>query len=332
MLDPRTLLAVVVSTTLVACTREGSSDPPRADGPAGQAVTVEVRPARVSLLPGETFEFTSHVTGTADPSVTWEVAEVDGGTVTGTGAYAAPLATGEYTVRALSKASPGSSGSAKVRVGRIAVAVTPASATVPAGGTLAFTARVRGTKDDAVAWSVREPSGCGSVDASGLYTAPPAAATCHVVATSLLDPAAMAETVATVTAAPAAPTPVVVTIAPATAAVDACGTLQLTATVSGASDGAITWAVREGSAGGTVTPAGVYTAPAAAGTYHVVATSQAATASSASAEITVAERILAVEVSPATITVAPGGSAQLTATVTSTCGSFTATKTITAPN
>lgn len=55
---------------------------------------------------------------------------------------------------------------------------------------------------------------------------------------------------------------------------------------------AVTWSVREGSAGGTVTPAGLYSAPATPGTYHVVATSVADPSKSAAAVVTVASGAL----------------------------------------
>ncbi len=325
----RALLAAALSALLAAC---GSGAGSGGGRPAAQVVTVEVRPARVSVLPGGTVDFTSLVTGTADPSVTWNVVEPDGGTVSATGTYVAPLAIGDYTVRASSKVSATALGSAKIRVGHVAVSVSPSAVTVGAGGTMAFTAKVTGTKNESVTWSIREPSACGSVAPSGLYTAPGSAAVCHVDVASVADPAAAAEATATVTAPPAPATPVSVTITPATAALDTCRTLAFTATVSGASNGAVTWTIQEGSAGGTIAPDGSYTAPAAAGTYHVVATSQASPSSSATAAVTVADRILGVTVSPATLTLAPGTSAQFTATVTTTCGSVTSTKLVTAPN
>jgi hypothetical protein len=233
-----------------------------------------------------------------------------------------------------SQVSPNATGSGRAKGGRVTVAVSPPAATVGAGGTVAFTARVSGSKNTAVTWSIREPS-CGSIAASGVYTAPASAAVCHVDATSAADPTAVAEATATVTA-PAAPPPpapaVAVTITPANAAVDACQTLAFTASVSGTTNGAVTWAVQEGTAGGTITPAGVYSAPNAAGTYHVIATSQADATSSTTTAITVTDRIVGVAVSPATATLAPGATAQFTATVTTTCGSFTSTNVVTAPN
>jgi len=64
------------------------------------------------------------------------------------------------------------------------------------------------------------------------------------------------------------------------------GTQIFTATVTGSTQTAVTWSVVEPS-GGSITSAGVYTAPASAGTFHVKATSQADAAQSAQAAVTV---------------------------------------------
>lgn len=56
------------------------------------------------------------------------------------------------------------------------------------------------------------------------------------------------------------------------------GTTTFTATVTGLTGpnaGAVVWSVQEGEVGGMITQSGVYTAPLAVGTYHVVAVSQA---------------------------------------------------------
>lgn len=50
---------------------------------------------------------------------------------------------------------------------------------------------------------------------------------------------------------------------------------------------AVSWSVQEGAAGGTVTSAGLYTAPSQPGTYHVVVTSNTDPAKNASAVVTV---------------------------------------------
>lgn len=63
-----------------------------------------------------------------------------------------------------------------------------------------------------------------------------------------------------------APSTPVVTVTPPTAALVEGTTVQF------AASGPVTWSVQEGDAGGTITPDGLYTAPATPGTYHVVAT------------------------------------------------------------
>jgi fibronectin type 3 domain-containing protein len=123
---------------------------------------------------------------------------------------------------------------------------------------------------------------------------------------------------------PSAPSPVAVQVSPATTTLDACKAVKLTATVTGASSGAVTWAVQEGAAGGSVDSAGNYTAPDTAGTYHVVATSSASPTASAVASVTVQQHVLSVQVSPATVALASSGRTQLAATITTTCGTFTA--------
>jgi Galactose oxidase, central domain/Kelch motif len=72
----------------------------------------------------------------------------------------------------------------------------------------------------------------------------------------------------------------------------------------------VTWSVQEGPAGGSITGAGVYTAPLTPGTYHVIATSVACSASSTTA----------------TVSVVPGGIATTpTGSMNSARGVYTAT-------
>ncbi len=199
----------------------------------------------------------------------------------------------------------------------VMVRIQPPSATTGVNGSVPFTASVTGTADLGVTWSVQEGSTGGAVTTSGVYTAPATAGTFHVVVTSHADPTKSQAAVVTVTAAP--PPPSSVTVSPATVTLDACGTATFSA--SGAS--AITWTVREGASGGTITASGAYTAPATAGTYHVVATSSAG--GTGEAAVTVGpERVISVAVSPASTTTVTGGTVSFAAVVTTTCGSFPA--------
>jgi hypothetical protein len=70
---------------------------------------------------------------------------------------------------------------------------------VAVGGTQAFTATVYGTSNTAVTWSLQEAASCGTISAAGVFSAPAAAATCHVVARPVADPTKSA--VATITVA-----------------------------------------------------------------------------------------------------------------------------------
>ena len=81
--------------------------------------------------------------------------------------------------------------------------------------------------------------------------------------------------------------PPTVTVLPTTAAVLPQGGLRFESYVFGPSDPTVVWSVKEGASGGTVTPDGVYTAPATRGVYHVVATSVASPRQKATATVTV---------------------------------------------
>jgi hypothetical protein len=142
------------------------------------------------------------VTGNANTTVAWSVAEgIAGGTSTFSGRYTAPGATGTYKVVATSQADPAAWAAAIVTVSpaaSVAVTVRPATVSLAAGGAQQFTSTVTGSSNTNVTWSVLENSGCGVVSPAGHYTAPGAAATCHVVATSQADATKSASATVTV--------------------------------------------------------------------------------------------------------------------------------------
>ncbi len=116
------------------------------------------------------------------------------------------------------------------------------------------------------------------------------------------------------------PTPVTVAVAPKVAMVVVGQTQPFTVTVSGTTNMAVNWSVVGGAANGSITAAGVYTAPASVpnpATVTVTATSQADTTKSDSATVTVTATASAVQVSvqPQTATVANFTTKQFMATV-----------------
>jgi hypothetical protein len=107
-----------------------------------------------------------------------------------------------------------------------------------------------------------------------------------------------------------------VTISPTSSASIISGTLPFTATVQGTSNKSVTWKASLGS----ITSAGVYTAPAKPGTATVAATSVADSTKSASATVTVtttapSPAVTSVTVSPASTSATLSGTLQFTATV-----------------
>jgi hypothetical protein len=191
------LIAIAVVASLsVAC--GGSSPDPTGTSAAGQTVVVETSPVETVVGPGKSVRFTAQVTGSADTSVTWSVDETGGGTIDSNGLYTAPAAEGTFHVTAEHStqengASKKYAGKSVVHVSKTAVAqpvavtVSPGTARVPAGGSATFAAAVTNTTNLSVTWSVQPGSNCGSISSSGVYTAPPAGATCTVVATSAAD-------------------------------------------------------------------------------------------------------------------------------------------------
>ncbi len=143
---------------------------------------------------------------TDNTALSWSVAGTPGGTsatgtISPTGIFTAPQtlpADPAVTVTAASMADPTKSASATVTIASdIAVNVFPATAAVELGGQQSFQASVvsAGKPSTAVAWSLSGPgctgAACGTVDASGIFTAPqimPSPGVISLTAKSVADP------------------------------------------------------------------------------------------------------------------------------------------------
>lgn len=88
---------------------------------------------------------------------------------------------------------------------------------------------------------------------------------------------------------PPAGSTVQVSISPRSALLALSGSIAFSAAVTGTADTSVAWSVEEGTAGGTVSGTGAYTAPPRAGIYHVVVASRVDPARSDRATLTVAE-------------------------------------------
>jgi hypothetical protein len=147
----------------------------------------------------------------------------------------------------------------------VAVTVTPANMTVKVDQAQQFSATVTGSSNTAVNWSVAGAGctgvACGIVSATGLYTAPaivPVPPTVNVTATAQADTSKSAA--ATVTLA----SDVALEVWPRNAKVSIRGSRQFLRMLTGNANAAVTWSVSCGVGDcGSVSNAGVYTAPAA---------------------------------------------------------------------
>lgn len=150
--------------------------------------------------------------------------------------------------------------------GTVPITITTSASSLPVAGTAQFSATIPNIASPRIVWSVQEGAAGGTITQSGLYTAPALAGTYHVVASGPLYNNAQATSAVVVH--------VIVGISPTQITTTLGQVVSFSSTVTGSSNTGVTWSVQEGATGGTITAAGVYTAPATTpGIYHVVATS-----------------------------------------------------------
>lgn len=106
--------------------------------------------------------------------------------------------------------------------------------------------------------------------------------------------------------------PITISVSPTTASVNAGATQTFTATMTNATNNAVTWSASGGTIQGSGTSA-TWTAPLSGGPFTITATSDQDPTKSASATATV--KAVTVSISPSPATVAAGGTQEFTATV-----------------
>lgn len=138
---------------------------------------------------------------------------------------------------------------ADVGAGSVAVDLHPTAVQLLANATQLFVAAATGTATTSVTWSVQEGASGGGVSSTGLYTAPAAGGTFHVVATSVADPSKSAAATVSVSTAPqvgpAAPMALLSRTVPATSSAGTASWAQ------DASYGGLEWNFHMAEIGGT---------------------------------------------------------------------------------
>ena len=259
------LVVVCLSLVFAAGCGGGSS--------TSSQVTVSITPLTATVIPGKTQQFTASVQHTSNTAVTWAVNGVVGGdstngTISTSGLYTAPATiptTPNVTVTATPVADTAISASAPVVI-QAAITLVPATTSVAAGHTVQFSATVNlSSSNKNVTWQVNGVTGgnssVGTIDTTGLYTAPnvfpvPTGAI-TVTAVSQADTTQKANATVTVTAPQLVISPTAVTLA---------GGAQQAFTATALSQPVSpVWSVScpstASGACGSITSAGLFTAP-----------------------------------------------------------------------
>lgn len=287
-------------------------------------IAVSVSPNAAGVFLGATQQFTATVTGSANTTVTWTVDNIAGGnatvgTISAAGLFTAPVNLPNpvmVTVRATSVADATKSATAALTVqSDVAVAVMPAAPSVELGATQQFAAAVTGSgaPNPAVNWAVDGVAGgnamTGTIDATGLYTAPmilPAPAAVNITATSVADASKSAGAAATVTSN------LTVSLT-GPASVNNGAMAQFIATVTPAPMSnphlGVLWSVNGVAGGnamfGTIDAGGLYTAPAVAPPSVTITATSIADASKADSIVLTINSIITVSISPAPAVAVP---------------------------
>src|SRR5216684_6829450 len=169
----------------------------------------------------------------------------------------------------------------------IQISISPPAVNLNQGGTQSFIATVTGTSNSAVNWAVQEGAAGGSITSTGAYTAPNKSGTFHVIATSQGDTTKSATATVTIAA-------VAIFLNQTAVTLDVGNQFTFTANVTGTVNTAVSWAIQEGTSGGSITSSGVYTAPGTDGAFHVIATSQADSTQMQTATVTIATLVVSI--------------------------------------
>jgi hypothetical protein len=304
-------VAVAIAFTLGCSGVSNSTTPPA-------QVSVTLNQSSATLAVNTTAQFSATVQGSSNTAVTWSVDTIAGGnatvgTISATGLYTAPSQAGSHTVTATSVADTTKSANAAVTVTAapgVSVSISPTSANLAVAATQQFTATVSNATNTTVTWSVDTISGgnstVGTVSSSGLYTAPVTGGSHTVTATSAADTTKSASATVTVNG---------LVISPATAVVAASGTQQFSAAIANVASTPVSWFVDQVAGGnatvGTISTAGLYTAPTTLGTHTITAATVANAAITASASVTVTT----LSIAPTTASLIGGTTQQFTVTM-----------------
>ncbi len=296
--------------------------------------SVAVTPATAHLNPGQSVQFSA--TGSSIGVYIWNLSGagcigISCGMITSEGFYTAPAVApqpGIVIVTATSLSDLSQFASATAAIGPqpvVGITVSPTQATLNLGARQSFTAKVTGTSNTGVSWSLSGygcvGTSCGTITTSGVYTAPVVLPNPAIVFVKAI---ANADATKSATATVDLISTVKVSVAPGAVQLRVGSSQQFTAQVTGTSVTGVSWSVSgagcSGTACGTVTSTGLYTAPATAPNPAVVtvrATSHADSSASGTATVTLVAPI-GISIAPKSVVVIAGEQIQFHASVVGT--------------
>mgnify|MGYP003042992615 CR=1 FL=1 len=233
-----------------------------------------------------------------------------GGTITTGGLYTAGATAGSFRVIATAS---GFADTATVTLSApaptlIAIELMPATVSLQTGATQQFAVVGRLSNGATQAVTPAYTATGGTISTAGLYTAGATAGSFRVIATA----SGFADT-STVTLTAPAPTLVAIELTPATVSLQTGATQQF-AVVGRLSNGA-TQAVTPAytATGGTISTAGLYAAGSTAGSFRVIATASGFADTAAVTLTAPAPTLVAIELTPATVSLQSGATQQFSA-------------------
>lgn len=234
--------------------------------------SLQIIPDSVNLQTGMAYEFDVRATWsngtTTVPALDWSAT---GGTVSSSGRYIAGTAAGVF--RVIARVQGGAlADTAQIRI--LAPTVTrvilsPASATVPVGGTQQFSTSAIWSDGVSRPVAVTYTATGGSISVGGLYTAGQIAGSFMVIASCSCGKADSSDV--TVTVGPSGATLVTLTLTPASVTLAPGAQQQFAVSGQWSNGGTTPPQVVYSATGGTISSSGLFTAPASTGVYRVIA-------------------------------------------------------------
>lgn len=234
--------------------------------------SLQIIPDSVNLQTGMAYEFDVRATWsngtTTVPALDWSAT---GGTVSSSGRYVAGTAAGVF--RVITRVQGGTlADTAQIRI--LAPTVTrvilsPASATVPVGGTQQFSTSAIWSDGVSRPVAVTYTATGGNISVGGLYTAGQIAGSFMVIASCSCGKADSSDV--TVTVGPSGATLVALSLTPASVTLAPGAQQQFAVSGQWSNGGTTPPQVVYSATGGTISSGGLFTAPASTGLYRVIA-------------------------------------------------------------